>query len=164
MYVIQPSYTGGGTMRVRCMAVCELSYSVPHTVTHTSACGEAPPTGHRQQRESRSQGMIQTTITLWMPWDALLTSPCALGVDFMLLGLSLPTPCAPVPYSRPYTHTAPYSPRGAWYTTLSRMRFHNQRTDALTRHSPNNSLKVRVWISARTVQPLSGQRKCTASR
>ena len=36
---------GGGTRRVGCMAVCELSYSVTHTATHTSTCGEAPPKG-----------------------------------------------------------------------------------------------------------------------
>ena len=36
---------GGGTMRLRCMAVCEDSYSVPHTTTHTSISGTARLTG-----------------------------------------------------------------------------------------------------------------------
>ena len=36
---------GGVTRRVGCMAVCELSYSVPHTATHTSISGTARLTG-----------------------------------------------------------------------------------------------------------------------
>ena len=104
----------GGTMRAGCMAVCELSYSVSNPYSHPYIdLRRSTAQGPHPGRESRSLGMLQTTSTRWMPWDAYLTSPCALGVDSMLLGLSTPTPCAPVPYSRPYTHTAPYSPNTA---------------------------------------------------